>query len=284
VRSRIVFAYDGSIHGDWVGRYAVRLARASGAPLEVFHVEDGALTPAAWEARVKPLRDVAAASGVTVSLRRLPRSHENVATVLDTALSDSDERIVVCGLRARQSHRGFLHGTVSEKLLRLTHRSVLAIRVVSPSLLGHARHILLSLSQNLQSASRGAPFLVLFAAELARLSLLTVMSPQLGRFSRPTADDLHVLRARGMDFLRRVEAQLRGPLAPFELPVESQVVVSADWPNAIIREAGRAGAELVLLGATERTLTGRFVLGNPLERVLRDTGCDVAIFRRGRAT
>lgn len=38
--STIVFAYDGSIHGDRVARYAIRLARAWEAGLGVVQVDD----------------------------------------------------------------------------------------------------------------------------------------------------------------------------------------------------------------------------------------------------
>jgi nucleotide-binding universal stress UspA family protein len=247
-------------------------------------VDDGSLSAEALESRLLHLREVAAATGVGVSLRRLPGRGADVARVLDAAVPLGVGSVIVSGLRARRSRRGLLHGTVSERLLRFTHHDVLAIRVVSPSLLGHARHILFSLSQNPRSSARASSFLKLFAPELTRLSLQTVMSPLLGGLSRPTAQDLRTLRARGREYLRGVEADLRGALAPFEVSLDPHVSVSSDWPGEIIRHAGRTRAELLLLGSTERTLTRRFVFGNPLERVLRDAICDVAIYRASRMT
>ena len=38
--------------------------------------------------------------------------------------------------------------------------------------------------------------------------------------------------------------------------------------------------QMILLGASERSLPHRFVHGNPLERILRDTVCDVGIYCR----
>jgi nucleotide-binding universal stress UspA family protein len=282
--SGIVLAYDGSIHGDWVARYAIRLARTSGQGLQVLHVDDGTISRETLESRFVHLRELAAATGVEISLRHLPSKGADVARALDADVPVGAGRILVSGLRSRQSGRGLLHGTVAERLLRSTRHDVLAIRVVSPSLLGHARHLLFALSQNPRSSARAAPFLKLFAPELTRLSLLTVMSPRLGQLSRPTAADLRMLRARGREYLRQVEAELRGALAPFEVPLDPHVAVTADWSGEIIRHAGRARAELLLLGSTERTLTRRLVFGNPLERLLRDAICDVAIYRRSRAT
>jgi len=280
--SQIVLAYDGSIHGDWVGRYAIRLARAAESSLEVVHVDDGALGPAAIESRLGHLREVATTAGVDVSLRHVPCRSADVAGALDAAIPPGEGHVLVAGLRARRSTRGLLHGTVSERLLRLTHHDVLAIRVVSPSLLGHPRHVLFCLSENRHSVDRAAPFLRLFASELTRLSLLTVVSPRLGALARPTGSDLRALRAAGWDVLDRAEAALRGVLAPFEVPFDPHVTVSGDWADEITREASRTKAELVLMGSTEHTLTSRFFAGNPLERVLDDAVCDVAIFRRAR--
>lgn len=282
--SAIVFAYDGSIHGDWVARYAIRLARASEAGLEVVHVDDGAWSDAVIESRLAHLGEVAGAHGVEVSMRSLGArtTTSGVAAALEDAVPTGAGRILLSGLRVRDSGRGLLRGTVSDQLLRSGRHDVLAIRVVSPGLLGHARHLLFSLSQNPRAAERAVPFLRLLAPELTRLSLLTVMSPRLGRLSSPTTGDLRSLRARGADHLRGVEARLRGALSPLEIACDPHVSVSWDWSTEITRFAARARAELVLVGSTERTLASRFVFGNPLERVLHDAVCDVAIFRRAR--
>jgi nucleotide-binding universal stress UspA family protein len=278
---RIALAYDGSIHGDWVGRYALRLARAAGSPLEVVHVDDGALPSAALETRLNRLRDMAAASGVDLSARELG-STGDVAGAIDAAFPADDGTLVVCGLRARESGRGLLRGTVSEALLSRGRHDVLAVRVVSPSLLGHARHVLFCVSGTPESAAAAGPFLELLAPELTRLSLLTVVSHPFERVSRPTAGDLRRLHARGTHFLQQVEAELESALGSFEIPFDPHVSISRDWPAEITRQAGRARAELVMLGATEHTLTRR-LFGNPLESVLRDAVCDIAIFRLARA-
>ena len=75
-----------------------------------------------------------------------------------------------------------------------------------------------------------------------------------GGLSRPTAHDLRALQDRGRSYLHGVEAELRGALAPLDVPLDPHVAVSSDWPGEIIRHAGRTRAELVLLGSTERTI------------------------------
>jgi len=277
---RIFLAYDGSLHGDWIARYAIRLARCCDGVLEVLHVEDGASRLQDLEARIRPLQELGAATGVSVSVRGLPPKGADVAEALMDAVPSGPDAMLLTGLRARASQRGLLHTTVSERLLRMGRQDVLALRVVSPYLLGHARHVLWAVSQNPFSVQGVEPFLQVLAPELTKISLLTVMSPRLGRRFHPTASDLELMRVCGMDFLHRLEARLRSALGPLNLPVDPHVEIATDWASEITRHAGRARAELVLVGATERTLTRQFVFGNPLERVLKQAVCDVGIFRR----
>lgn len=278
-----VFAYDGSTHGDWVARYAVRLARGRTGGLLVLHVDDGATQSARVDARLQHLREIAEASGVPFQARHVPLGDRTVPRALEAELSDHSGGLLVTGLRVKESGRGLLRGTVSEHLLRSPWYDVLAVRVVSPGLLGHAQHVLFAVSQNPASAKRCAPFLKALAPEMTRLSLLTVLSPLGGRFSRPTGAELGSLEAEGSAHLRRCVADLRGALAPFTFPVDSLSSVSPDWPAEVIRHAGQVKAQLLLVGATERPLPERLIFGSPLERVLRDTVCDVAIFRRAAA-
>jgi len=277
-----VFAYDGSTHGDWVGRYAVRLAKGVGDGLEILHVDDAATDKASIDRKLRHLTQIAESADVAVRLRHVPVARAGVGAALDAAIPLGTERLVVTGLRARESGRGLLGGTVSEHLLRTAHHDVLAVRVVAPGLLGHARHVLYALSENPASAARAGFFLRAMAPELTRLSLLTVISPRMGHLARPTPRDLARMRAAGDASLLRAQASLRAGLAPFDVPFDPHVSVSADWPSEVVRHAGRIKAQLVLLGSTERSLPQRFIFGNPLERVLHDTVNDVAIFRRAR--
>lgn len=58
--------------------------------------------------------------------------------------------------------------------------------------------------------------------------------------------------------------------------------LSVDAPKEILVHAGKLRSRLVCLEASERTLTGRLVYGNPVEEVLRDAPCDIAVYRASR--
>ena len=64
--------------------------------------------------------------------------------------------------------------------------------------------------------------------------------------------------------------------------MDANVVVSDDVPKEIVIHASRSKSRLIYLGASERNLTQRLWYGNPIEQVLREAPCDVAIYRGAR--
>ena len=64
--------------------------------------------------------------------------------------------------------------------------------------------------------------------------------------------------------------------------VEGRAVVSDDVPKEIVIQANQLGARLILMHAARRSLPHRFLYGNPIEQVLRNAPCDVAVYRGPR--
>jgi nucleotide-binding universal stress UspA family protein len=61
--------------------------------------------------------------------------------------------------------------------------------------------------------------------------------------------------------------------------LDCRVVVSNDWPREILVHSNKLKARMILLGASERTRLGRAIYTNSLERVLRQTPCDMGIYK-----
>jgi nucleotide-binding universal stress UspA family protein len=273
----IHLAYDGSLNGDWVSRHALRLAAHADPPrLRVVHVLDGSLAPSDLEQRLARIEREAQALGVGVE-REVLSTSSGVLPALEACLPLGSGDVTVCGTRARP-RRGFLAGTISERLLRGGRRQVVAIRVVQPGLLGDPRSFLLPLSSNPRGLASAWPLLELFLAEAERVGFLHVVA--LGTLLRPylSAERARVLRKAGWSFVREREAELRRRLARSDLYVDSRVVLTNDWPHEVVVQAGKLRARMVLMGASERTLLSR-ALGDPIERILRSTPCDVGVCR-----
>lgn len=275
----LFFAYDGSINGDWVSHYAAQLA--AGHPegkLHLIHVRDGQTDDAVLAEKLQWMRGECARVGVELVPRMLDRAGR-VFDAIRAVVPEGREHHLVCGTRLREQQRGLLSGTVSEQLLRSGHCNVLAVRVVQPGLLGLPRHLLLPVSGHPRGFRSGLPFLRLFSPNVSRLHILLVVRVSRWRFSRMSHESIERRRLPGQAYCKQVEQEISNQLGLGARVVDAQVVVSDDVPKEIVIAANRTKSRLIYMGASERNLTERFFYGNPVEQVLRDAVCDVAIYR-----
>lgn len=275
----VVFAYDGSLNGDWVGHYAARFAgQTPERRLRVLHVHEG-LVAAHVERGLERLATEAAVVGVAVEPVLQARAGASVAERLLALVPPGRESILVAGTRARPRNLAFLAGTVSARLLAAGRFSVVAIRVVQPGVLGQPGDVLLPLAGHPRGAAFAIPLLRLLGTDLHRLHLLMVREVSRLRFRHLEPGAAEALIAGGRTWVAQVEDEVRAALAGFRYELDASVVVSDDAPKEILVFAGKLHARLVCLGASERSLPARLVYGHPIEQVLRDAPCDVAVYR-----
>ena len=128
----IYLAYDGSLNGDWISRYGIRLATNSAEKkLTVIHIQDGSISPTRLAEKIGKIERECAAQEVKLRLEILPLK-KNVYQSLLKGIPPGRESFVVCGTRIRSRRQAFLLGTISEKLLKYHAFNVLAVRVVQP--------------------------------------------------------------------------------------------------------------------------------------------------------
>jgi nucleotide-binding universal stress UspA family protein len=273
------FAYDGSINGDWVSHYAVQLATAhKDRKLNLIYVRDGQTSETELTAKLKRLH----LECERVSIKLVPHILAPAGTVLKAligAIPKGSENYLLCGTRVRERKQGFLSGTISEQLLRSRHCSVLAMRVVEPGLLGLPRRLLLPVAGHPQGFRSGLPFLRLFLPQVSHLHILLVVRVGHWRFLRLSHEATELLRLPGIVYCDRIEQEISEQLDLGSKVIASHVVVSQDVPQQIVIAANKTKSRLIFMGASERSLTERFFSGTPIEQVLRDATCDVAIYR-----
>jgi nucleotide-binding universal stress UspA family protein len=273
----LCFAYDGSINGDWVSHYAIRLAaHHPSRTLRLIHIADGALAPDDLRERLAHVRERCASQGVTLRDEVRARRGEVHADLL-ALLPPGEETLVLCGARARAGSHGFLAGTVSERLLESRGIRTMAVRVMNPGLLGVPRRFLLPLAGTPEGLAASLPFLQLFAPEIDSVHVLMVKEVRHTRFRRLTAAKGLALLDPVREYIHRIEQELRARLALPAAALDHTAVLSDDAPKEILIVANRIRSRLILLGASRRNLPDKFFFGSPIEQVLRNAPCDVAI-------
>jgi nucleotide-binding universal stress UspA family protein len=275
----VYLAYDGSINGDWIARYAIRLAAHTPERwLGVLYAEDVSVATPELAESFEALAADAEAAGVDASCEVVP-ARGGVFRGLLERVPEGPDTVLVCGLRVRGGRRGYLSGTISEQLLASSRFQTVAIRVVQPGLLGMAREVLVPVKADPRGFHDGLPVLKLLAPDIARIHLLHVMTLGTGAYRRLSSSDAGRLRAEGLEYAHRIEAEI-AEATPLRLDeVDPLVRVSDDWVKEIVIQAGRLRTGLIYMEAPRASLNRLFSFGDPVEELLRDTPCDVALFR-----
>ena len=275
----IYLAYDGSINGDWIAWYAVGMAAHDPERrLRILHVATGESAPGDIQAKIEDIERRCQAAGVAAESSVVPSSGD-VARDLIVHVDGGANTIMVCGARVRSGGRGYLSGTVSERLLDHPGFEVMAIRVVQPGLLGAPRRFLFPVAGDPVGLQAGMDLLRRFAPMVEHVHLLHVVMVKRLVFRRLRREQASRLRDKGWRNIERIEADLlvRTGLAADKLGVD--VVVSDDWAHEMIIAAGRHKSQLILLESPRRKGPGGFFYGDPVEVALRDAPCDVAVYR-----
>lgn len=273
----LVFAYDGSLNGDWVAHYAVRFAaNTEERTLRVVHVHDGAPEGHLGE-RLARIAAEGKVVGVAVESELLPGGRGRVAERLLASVPEG--ATLVAGTRARPRGGALLAGTVSATLLETAHFPVIALHVAHPGVLGQPGRVLLPLSGRPRPVEDAAPLLRLLAQDLHHVHVLFVRELSHLRFRLLGPEAAERLLTEGRAFLAPIEGALREAVPGHPFALDSTVVVSDDAPREILLSARRHRARLICLAASKRTLPHRLVYGSPVELVLRDAPADVAIYR-----
>ncbi len=275
----LYLAYDGSLNGDWIARYAIRMAAAGHERrLVLLHAHDGEVPAAVIEQKAAALARECEAAGIELESLFLPRRGKVAAELLQH-LPAGSANFCVCGARLQPRGRDYLTATVSEQLLRRAGCNVVAIRVVQPGLFGRPANFLFPLAGHPRGFRTALPFFHLFLPDMEELHLLRVMSVSSAWFRYMTDPAIKKLQERGMVYIWQVLEEIRREIGDHPLHLDGQAILSDDWPKEILLQASRLRARMILLGATERRLPARFYYGTRMEQILRAAPCDVGVYR-----
>jgi len=278
--ANIYLAYDGSINADWVSRYAIRMAaNTPSRKIVLVHVLDGVYSRENIEAKIGAVEAECGLHSIVLERRILPLRQKVLPTLLGT-IPAGDDILCVCGARVTSMGKGFIAGTISEQLLRRKRFNVMALRVVRPGLLGMPEELLFPLSGHPRGFNAAMSFLDLLAPYIRRLHLLRVMQVSSLWFKYLPVTRARELRGQGIKYVSTVLEEIRQQLDPAAIHLDAKVVLSDDWATEILIHASKLNAQLIIMGASDRNLPARYFYGNRIERILRDTPCDVGIYRK----
>jgi len=273
----LVFAYDGSLNGDWIAHYAVRFALATATrQLHLLHVYERAPAPE-LEGRIARIDDECRRLGVTLFTEVRDSRGAAIADGVLDALTDAPDLVLITGTRARPRNLSYLNDTVAAQLLARAPCAVLALHVVHPAMLGQPGHVLLPFTMAEAPSRAALPLLRLLAPELHEVHVLVVQELSRLRFRMLGTRTARRLIEGALVRASAIEALLREALAGSDCHLDVSAAVSDDSAKETLAVAGRLRSRLI--GIDAGGLPTHPGYGHPIEQILRDSASDVVLYR-----
>ena len=250
--------------------------------LRVLYIDTDEVRTDEVREKAEDLGQICADAGVKMTLDIIPSSGRGPNAVFRDIRANvplSPGTLLVCAARLKPGGSGYLAGTVSEKLLRDKSFAVIAIRVAQPGLLGAPQHFLVPVAGDREGFLMGVEILKRLTPEIWRVHLLRVMMIKHNLFRRLLPDQAEQLRAKGWESLAGLDRELADRVGMDVSTIDTNVVVSDDWAHEVIIAANRHKSHLILMEASWKSLDESLSYGSPVEVVLRDAPCDVAVYR-----
>jgi len=274
----VSFAYDGSIDGDWVSRYAIQIAAHESPPrLHLVHVREHP-DKDILSAKIQRIEHECRLHHVDLTINEKNLQHDLFTTLFSMLPSGAP---VICGMRSKPHKarkRGFLTDTIAERLLNHEDLDVLALRALHPGLLGAPHELLLPVHEQLPRPQLGIRFLRLLAPGINHIQILELISTGGLAYRLAFRSWLMHQREDARGRLKVIEDELAKMLNIGADCFDTTVRLSPVWPHELLICASRHKSQLIVMGLPHRTLVQRFNHSSPVEDILRDATCDVAIF------
>jgi nucleotide-binding universal stress UspA family protein len=265
----ILAAIDGSLNAHAAARYAIALAQACAANLFVAGVitpqmtgkDEGMLAQSAGS-----LVSEAAASGVSAHL--IIERGGVINTLARLVQAHHIDVVMAASRREDVEHRYFLR-SVPQRLMTVLASSLIIVRVLHLGTLAHPREILVPIIggsfNNVERAYLVSRVALHFNARVVVFHALEE------RHKRMRAVPHEVGAGRVREF---VEHLRDAGLAP-----QLRIVTGPLVGEAIMQEAARHRHDLIVMGASYRSLFAQWRRGNLVEEVMRRTPCDRFVCR-----
>lgn len=275
---KILAAVNEFSNSEIAARYALTLARTARAKLFLVFVarekiEKDKLRHA--ESALERLFLSAGNNGVEVESSI--ESGEPVRKIYELVKEHSID-IVFTATRREDVEKRFFVKTIARRLMMKLPCSVAMVRVVKMGGF-HLKNILVPLRGRITDIEERA----YFTAKLAEgfgcgVTLFHLHKPMTGFFH----GEIHLKPFERDKRIPKDIEEFREHLNKYRIPHEKKTgrgIIS----RAITIEAAHKKNDLIVMGASERTLLSSFIRGNPVEEVLRETPCNMIIFRKRRS-
>jgi nucleotide-binding universal stress UspA family protein len=272
--TKILAAINEHLNSEISARYALNLARACGAKLYIcFIAEKGMSRPSFDRAEEVMKRLFNEAMEKNIQVESIIETGEPVRKV-DRIINHEGINIVFAATRREDIEKRFYAGTIARSLSLHLPCSVALVRVVHMGRV-HPKKILVPLKARIDHIKERAYFTAKMAESFGSKVFVFHTTKPLTKFFY---GEIHLTPVEWGKRLPKDISDFMAHLRKYNISYEGRLLPGAIGRSITI-EAASKRHDLVIMGASERSLLSSFLKGNPVESVLRETPCDLIILK-----
>lgn len=271
---KVLAAVNEHFNSEVTARYALQLARVCNAKFYMCFIAEKGMSPHDLRTAEDAVnRLFIEALDLGIEAERISKIGDPVAEIRDIVRHEKIG-LVFASTRREDIEKRFYTGTIARRLsLKLTC-SVALVRVVHSGRV-HPKRILVPLKAKVDHVTERADFVTLMARAFESNVFVFHTPKPIAKFfhgeihltppqweARISHDISHF-----MEYLKNHDVEHEGRLLP------------GKTARNITVEAFAKRHDLIIMGASERSLLAALLKGNPVEEVLRETPCDLIIFK-----
>jgi nucleotide-binding universal stress UspA family protein len=271
---KILAAVNEHLNSEVSARYALHLAKACGAGLSLCFIAERSLPQSGFQRAEEAMKRLfMKAEELDIPVESITGSGDPVKEIARIAKQGNAD-IVFTSTRREDVERRFYAGTVARGLSLTLRCSVALVRVVHMGRV-HPNKILVPLKAKVNHVKERAYFAAKMAGAFgSKVFVFHAVQP----ITKFFAGELHLTPAEWEKKLPSDVSDFMENLRKNDIEYEIRMSPGKTG-RSITVEASAKRHDLIIMGASERSLLSSLLKGNPVEDVLRETPCNLIILK-----
>jgi len=271
---KILAAVNEHFNSEVTARYALHLARACNAKLYICFIAEKGMSPhdrRTAEDAVNRLFNEAL--DLNIEAERIAETGEPVAGI-GKIVRHENIGLVFASTRREDIEKRFYTGTIARKLSLKLPCSVALVRVVHSGRV-HPKRILVPLKARVDHVTERAAFVTHMARVFGSKVFVFHTPKPIAKFFH---GEIHLTPPEWEERISQNISHFMEYLKQHDIEHEGRLLPGKTARNITI-EAFAKRHDLIIMGASERSLLASLLKGNPVEEVLRESPCDLIILK-----
>lgn len=260
-------------NSEIASRYAIALAKACQAKLSLIFVAEEKISKDIFKHAESALeRLFLEAKEIGIEVEGITEKGDPFKKIEEIVKKESVD-IVFTATRREDVNRRFFVKTLARKFMIKLPCSVATVRVVRMGKI-HPKNILVPLRGHITHLEERAYFITKLAQAFnTSVTLFHLSSPITSFFH----GEIHLKPTQREEYIPKDIERFTEYLQKYKIKHEKKIGYGP-VSRAITIEAAHTRNDLIIMGASERSLLKSVIRGNPVEEVLRETPCNLIIF------